>query len=1073
MYIVGWHIEGFGIFRDFALRDLPSGMVVFEGPNEAGKSTLLAFLRAVLFGFRARGRGSVYEPLKGGNHGGRVFLATRQGAITVERFYRKPARIQLEDGTLLSEPEFQQLLGGLDHQTFSSVFAFSLDELSSFESIGSEQVSARIFAAGLSGAGPSVRDVMTRFEKTQEQLLRPRSQEGEINRLVHEIAVTERELREARQLALSYPRLVEEDERLAAEIRELTSQEREISQALEETKLLCSAWEIQADLLRCKQELTDLPLIDWFPPQARERLADIKGRLRDGGERQEQLAAKVSSKEHEIEALNYGLDTRLLEHAQEVRQLAEELQLHTQQRQEKLRLEAEWQERAQALRRVLDQLGPGVDEEHLARIDVSVAARQQLRGFRDDLARLNEALIKLRAQLETAKQRAASLEEEMTAKEPAGDSEAEARRKKVREISGFLKEAGTLAQDWAKARTGLENLRVLQHWQERAAKEAARKRRQMLYVIGPVLAAVVVGLVLAATLGGVKGTERVYLLVIGLAVVVFVLAVMLFGLRGAWDGGGSVGAGAFASPVDLEEGRGLEDKCKELDGRLLEIASAAGVEIQAASDGWPISLVSALEEKLVEAEREVTRLEEHRKTFAQLQKDLEAALGHRAQASEAFKQAQQELNEREQTFRSWLVANGMPGTLSPEAALDFLALAERGREAREECARLRQQIKTIDEQLALWEKRAQDVLTQAGVEPETTGVHQVEDKQLDLTRDRLTRAILMAKVRLDEAEELQTKLRSAEAALADLRQDLDRTTATLEMTEEELHQLLAEGRAGDEAEFLERLDIFEKRQKLKERIQELEAQLTKRLGLDERARTLRQELEQGKVEAWTQTAQTLERELEELKERRDALHMRSGELKEQLRGLENSANIAELENKLLQLEATLAQAIDRWYVAGVATTLLRSTLARYTEDRQPQVLAEASELFGEVTAGRYARVMALPDRNELVVLDSAGRQKNPGELSRGTAEQLYLCLRMGLAHEFSRHAEPLPIVMDDVLVNFDPRRRRAMAKLLLNFASSHQLLLFTCHPDITEVLLELEPSLRVERMDYDHTGSSV
>ena len=51
-----------------------------------------------------------------------------------------------------------------------------------------------------------------------------------------------------------------------------------------------------------------------------------------------------------------------------------------------------------------------------------------------------------------------------------------------------------------------------------------------------------------------------------------------------------------------------------------------------------------------------------------------------------------------------------------------------------------------------------------------------------------------------------------------------------------------------------------------------------------------------------------------------------------------------------------------------------------------------------------------------------GEVRRPEELSRGTAEQLYLALRFGLIEEFARHAEPLPVVMDDILVNFDEAR---------------------------------------------------
>ena len=40
-------------------------------------------------------------------------------------------------------------------------------------------------------------------------------------------------------------------------------------------------------------------------------------------------------------------------------------------------------------------------------------------------------------------------------------------------------------------------------------------------------------------------------------------------------------------------------------------------------------------------------------------------------------------------------------------------------------------------------------------------------------------------------------------------------------------------------------------------------------------------------------------------------------------------------------------------------------------------------------------------------------------MSRGTREQLYLAMRFGLIEEYEARSEPLPIIMDDVFVNFD------------------------------------------------------
>ena len=112
------------------------------------------------------------------------------------------------------------------------------------------------------------------------------------------------------------------------------------------------------------------------------------------------------------------------------------------------------------------------------------------------------------------------------------------------------------------------------------------------------------------------------------------------------------------------------------------------------------------------------------------------------------------------------------------------------------------------------------------------------------------------------------------------------------------------------------------------------------------------------------------------------------------------------------------------------------------------------------------RVVQEGGEGELAVLDRRGGRKRLPELSRGTAEQLYLCLRLGLVAFFARQSGPVPLVMDDVLVNFDPRRARAMARVLTTFSREHgvQVLLFTCHPGTRDLLREADSQVRCEEL---------
>nr|MBP7165983.1 hypothetical protein [Bacillota bacterium] len=71
-------------------------------------------------------------------------------------------------------------------------------------------------------------------------------------------------------------------------------------------------------------------------------------------------------------------------------------------------------------------------------------------------------------------------------------------------------------------------------------------------------------------------------------------------------------------------------------------------------------------------------------------------------------------------------------------------------------------------------------------------------------------------------------------------------------------------------------------------------------------------------------------------------------------------------------------------------------------------------------------------------------------LSCGTEQQLYLAVRCGLVREYCSHAEPMPVMVDDVLVNFDPVRQAAAARVLAELSDVCQVLVFTCHPQTAE-----------------------
>jgi hypothetical protein len=111
------------------------------------------------------------------------------------------------------------------------------------------------------------------------------------------------------------------------------------------------------------------------------------------------------------------------------------------------------------------------------------------------------------------------------------------------------------------------------------------------------------------------------------------------------------------------------------------------------------------------------------------------------------------------------------------------------------------------------------------------------------------------------------------------------------------------------------------------------------------------------------------------------------------------------------------------------------------------------------------------DDDVLWVDDAHGRTLGVDVLSRGTREQLFLALRLALVEQFARRGARLPVVLDDVLVNFDRRRAAAAARALAQFAAGgQQVIVFTCHRHTVRMLRRCGASV-VELPDNAGVGA--
>ena len=111
----------------------------------------------------------------------------------------------------------------------------------------------------------------------------------------------------------------------------------------------------------------------------------------------------------------------------------------------------------------------------------------------------------------------------------------------------------------------------------------------------------------------------------------------------------------------------------------------------------------------------------------------------------------------------------------------------------------------------------------------------------------------------------------------------------------------------------------------------------------------------------------------------------------------------------------------------------------------PALNARAGELLSRLTGGKYDQVSLT---REFEALASQQGDVNPRRLltlSKGTADQLYLAVRLAVCDLALPAADPAPLVLDDALADFDDGRMALALETLEEYARGRQVLLFTCH----------------------------
>ena len=151
--------------------------------------------------------------------------------------------------------------------------------------------------------------------------------------------------------------------------------------------------------------------------------------------------------------------------------------------------------------------------------------------------------------------------------------------------------------------------------------------------------------------------------------------------------------------------------------------------------------------------------------------------------------------------------------------------------------------------------------------------------------------------------------------------------------------------------------------------------------------------------------------------------------------------------------------VEKYLRLQIAALILEQRIEDYRKQNQAPVLARAGELFSKLTFGSFANLRDELDKSGKPIL--LGVRPNNVEvsvngMSDGTRDQLYLSLRLATLEQHLSKGEPMPFVVDDILIGFDDNRTRVCLEVLSELAASTQVLLFTHHRRVLELAGALE-----------------
>ncbi|HUY61743.1 MAG TPA: hypothetical protein VMW49_07690, partial [Candidatus Dormibacteraeota bacterium] len=462
-----------------------------------------------------------------------------------------------------------------------------------------------------------------------------------------------------------------------------------------------------------------------------------------------------------------------------------------------------------------------------------------------------------------------------------------------------------------------------------------------------------------------------------------------------------------------------------------------------APDSTHLEPLAAQAREIVDGER---RQVEARR---QVDRDWKLALAGRPDRERAVAQLSSELDGWQAAWARALAPLGLAAELRPRAARQAVRAHRDLPAARQEVAGLEGRIRGIERDLAAF--RDQVGAGAAGLEE--TG----DRSPLDVV-DALHR-------RLTAARAAESRRATLAGQLEEVAQAVAATGSAATRGEEELARLRVEAGLSPDTPLPPVVERSRAAAVGRERLGQVDQDLLA-LGAGRSPEEIRAEVAEIGLDG-DQLAAALATLAEEVEAQEGALgqaQLALGQARTELRAVTDAGTAADREQDAQAELARAAAGAGEYARTAIAAAVLREVIAEYGERHRGPMLDRAGALFARLTVGAFTELIpeGLGDRPILLAKRRNGELRTTAELSDGARDQLYLALRLaGIEYQLEHLPEPLPVVFDDVLVNFDDERAAAALAVLAELGRRTQVLLFTHHQGVVESAREALPADRL------------